>query len=485
MKTGYISMILAFLCLMSALTMQAQSKGKIRLPHLLSDNMVLQSNKDVTLWGWSDAGQTIGITPSWSNERITAMADRNGKWKAQVRMPEASYTPLAITFSCGKEHVTLRNILSGEVWVCAGQSNMEMPMEGFEACPTEGYLDALVDAEKQSAIRFVKVPSRMCMTPLDDADCQWEEVNMETVGKASAVGYFFANILNRTLNVPVGLIMANKGGTRVESWLNRAYLEKHTEEALDSLDMAQQYKYSFHYPMVWGNGTFHPILNYTVKGILFYQGCSNVGDKGNQYSERLALLARQWREEFQQGVLPFYFVEIAPCTWKDLDGLERAYLREQQQRAATLIPHSALVCTNDCVYPHEWRQIHPCQKKKVGERLAFLALHYDYGKKNMMCESPQFDHMTISHDTCTVFLRNDYGALSRYEDMEGFEMAGPDKVFYKAHAIYKKGAGILLTCKKVKTPVAVRYCFHNFSLGNVANRAGLPLFPFRTDNWEE
>jgi len=483
MKTFYLSFLLACLSVMPTLSIQAQ--GTIRLPHLLSDNMVLQSDTDITLWGWSHAGQSVEISPSWNHEKIVAVADPNGKWKAQVRMPEASYTPLTITFSSGKEHVTLRNILSGEVWVCAGQSNMEMPMEGFDACPTEGYLDALADAEKQSAIRFVKIPSRMCMTPLDDADCRWEEVNMETIGKASAVGYFFASILKRTLDVPVGLIMANKGGTRVESWLNRANLEKHTEEALDSSVMARRYEYPFYYPMVWGNATFHPILNYTVKGILFYQGCSNVGDKGNLYSERLALLAKQWREEFGQGELPFYFVEIAPCTWKELDGLERAYLREQQQRAATLIPHSALVCTNDCVYPHEWRQIHPCQKRKVGERLAFLALHYDYGKKHLMCESPRFDHVTISHDTCTVYLKNDYGALSRYEEIEGFEMAGSDKVFHKAHAIYKKGSGIILTCKEVKTPAAVRYCFRNFSIGNVANRADLPLFPFRTDDWEE
>jgi len=143
------------------------------------------------------------------------------------------------------------------------------------------------------------------------------------------------------------------------------------------------------------------------------------------------------------------------------------------------------VCTNDCVYPWETQQIHPAQKQKVGERLAFYALNRDYGMKGIMCDNPEFADLKISNDTCYVHLKNDYGAISRYEDIQGFEVAGADKVFHKADACYYWTKGIIITCPEVKVPVAVRYCFKNFQIGNVANRAGLPLVPFRTDNWDE
>ena len=278
--------------------------------------------------------------------------------------------------------------------------------------------------------------------------------------------------------------MANKGGTRVESWLTRENLQRHTTETLDSLEMVKRFSWDYHRPLLWGNGTFNPILNYTVKGILYYQGCSNVGDPGNQYSERLALLASQWREQFGLGEIPFYFVQIAPYYYDDdVNGVSGALLREQQQRAASLIPNSALVCTNDLVYPWETQQIHPCQKQPVGERLAFIALNKSYGMHTIMCESPSFKELTISNDTCYVRLQNDYDGISRYEDIQGFEVAGADKVFHPAKAYYYWTKGIIITCDEVKKPVAVRYCFRNFQLGNVANQAGLPLFPFRTDNW--
>ena len=237
--------------------------------------------------------------------------------------------------------------------------------------------------------------------------------------------------------------------------------------------------------MLWGNATFNPILKYTVKGIIFYQGCSNVGDPGNQYSDRLALLVKQWREQFGLGEIPFYFVQIAPYYYDDdVNKTSGAFLREQQLRAASIIPNSDIICTNDLVYPYETQQIHPCQKQQVGERLAMVALNKNYGKSRLMCESPRFKELTVSNDTCYVQLQDDYGAISRYEDIQGFEVAGNDRVFHKANAYYYWTKGIIITCPEVKEPVAVRYCFRNFQLGNVKNAALLPLFPFRTDNWD-
>ena len=430
--------------LLAAITFGVQAK--VRLPHVLGDNMILQQQTDARLWGWAKAGKTVKVTTSWSKDVYTAKAGSDGKWQLTVKTPAASYDPLSITFDDG-DKLTLNNVLSGEVWVCAGQSNMEMPVKGFGNCPVEG--------------------------------------------EASATGYFFAQAVNKALNVPVGLIMANKGGSRVESWLTKENLEKYTKEPTDSAGIvAFKPEWDYHRAMLWGNGTFNPILKYTVKGILYYQGCSNVGDPGDQYSERMALLVKQWRQQFGLGEIPFYFVEIAPYHYDDVNGDAGARLREQQYKASKIIPNSGLVCTNDLVYPYETTQIHPAQKKGVGRRLAYLALNKTYGMDAVGCLSPSFKDMRVVNDTVHIHLANDLGAISRFEDIQGFELAGEDKVFHpaKAEHFWQPGGGywdetIRITCPDVPKPVAVRYCFKNFQIGNLKNAAGLPLFPFRTDNW--
>jgi len=459
-------------------------QAKVKLPHILGDNMILQQNCEARLWGKAKAGNKVSVSVSWSDTEYTAKAGRDGSFMLKVQTPAAGYTPLQITFDDGDGgKVTLSNVLSGEVWVCAGQSNMEMPVKGFGNCPVENYNEEVVNASRYGGIHYVKIPSVMSTKPLDDAQCEWKAVGPQTVGDASAAGYFFAQVVNRALDIPVGLIMANKGGSRVESWLTEENLRKHTDEPLDSTEMAEKYSWDFHRPLLWGNGTFNPILNYTVKGILYYQGCSNVGNPGNQYSERMKLLVDQWRGQFGLGEIPFYFVQIAPYYYDNTDGDWGPKLQEQQFRASKIIPNSGIVCTNDLVYPWETKQIHPTQKHKVGQRLAYLALNGTYGMKEIMCKSPSFKDMTVSNDTVYVRLQDDYGAISRYEDIQGFELAGEDRVFHKADAYYSRTKGLTVTCPEVSRPVAVRYCFRNFQTGNVANAAGLPLFPFRTDNW--
>ncbi len=469
---------------MMALAAFATSAGaRVRLPHLLGDGMIVQQQTDVRLWGWDKPGTTVKATTSWSDQTATAKTDKNGRWILTVRTPKAGYTPLSITFDDGDGTTTLKDVLAGEVWVCAGQSNMEMPLRGFDNCPVEGYNNEVVNASQYKGIHYVKIPSVMSMQPLDDANCQWQTISPTTVGDCSATGYFFAQTVNRALDIPVGLILANKGGTRVESWLDADNLKKYTDESLDSMTNVKKYPGDYLRPLVWGYGTFSPILNFTVKGILFYQGCSNVGAPGDQYSQRLKLLVEQWRRDFKLGQIPFYFVQIAPYYNGDVNGTAGPLLREQQLKASKIIPNSDIVCTEDLVYPYETQQIHPTMKKPVGQRLAYIALHHDYGMASLMCESPQFKEMTISNDTCFVRLTNDYRAISRYEDIQGFEVAGADKVFHPAKAFYDWNKGLCITSPEVKAPVAVRYCFHNFQLGNVANGGGLPLFPFRTDNW--
>jgi len=477
------------LAALAALTIGLQAK--VKLHHLVSDNMIIQQQTDVRLWGWAKPGCKVVATTSWSSQRAEAKVDKQGRWLLTVKSPKASYEPLSITFDDGDGKVTINNVLAGEVWVCAGQSNMEMPVKGFGNCPVLNYNQEVLNAAGKRQVRSAKIPSIMRMTPQEDAETNWRECSPETVGEFSATGYFFAKVVNKALDIPIGLIEANKGGSRVESWLTKDNLEKYTQEPTDSMGIVNfKKKWDYHRAMLWGNGTFNPILNYTVKGILFYQGCSNVGDPKGQYSQRLKLLVEQWRSQFKLGEIPFYFVQIAPFVSGDPNGTWNAELQEEQFKASKIIPNSGLVCTNDCVYPYEGTQIHPAQKQKVGERLAFLALNKTYGMSSIICISPSFKDMQIKNETVMIHLNDECGGISRFMDIQGFEVAGADKVFYPAQAdhFWQPGGGywdecITIKSPKVKQPVAIRYCFRNWQLGNMANAGGLPLFPFRTDNW--
>ena len=215
-----------FLMVLALMVIGAQAK--IRLSHLIGSNMVLQQNTHVRLWGWAQPNSTVTVMTSWSDERAETSTDENGWWLTTILTPPASFEPLSLTFDDGEDQLTIDNVLSGEVWVCAGQSNMEMPVKGFGNCPVLNYNQEVIDAANYKFIRSVKVPSVMCATPLDDANCEWRECGPQTVGDFSATGYFFAKTAAKALNIPIGLIEANKGGTRVESWLTEENLKQHT-----------------------------------------------------------------------------------------------------------------------------------------------------------------------------------------------------------------------------------------------------------------
>lgn len=466
-----------------AMTMVSVADAKVRLSHLVGDNMILQQNCEARLWGWDAPGKTVRVTTSWSSDVYSVKADAKGKWLVRVRTPKASYTPLSVTFDDG-EKTTIGNILAGEVWLCTGQSNMEMPMKGYVNCPVEGYNEEMVNAHQFRNIHYCTLPMAKSETPRDDTNCRWRVIGPQTVGGISAVGYYFAQTLQRALDIPVGIIVAVKGGSRVEGWLDYDNLKKYTDEPLDFAEMAQKYPRDYMRPLIWGNGTICPVHNYTFKGILFYQGCSNSGLTPHVYAERLELLAKQWRRDFALGEIPFYITQIAPFAHgNDPDGEQRARLLEQQMEAANAIPRSGIVCTQDQVYPWESRQIHPSQKRQIGYRLGYHALNKEYGIKSIQCESPKFESMTVSGDTCYVKFKDVYNGITQCDTLEGFEVAGADRVFHKAVGHVKKGGMIYVLSKEVPKPVAVRYCFRNWQSGNVTNSALLPLFPFRSDNW--
>ena len=230
------------------------------------------------------------------------------------------------------------------------------------------------------------------------------------------------------------------------------------------------------------NGMLYPIHNYTLKGFIWYQGETNAGFP-QYYAERLAAMVKVWRDLWGQGDLPFYEVELAPYVYGG-DGTSGARIREAQHKAVELIPNSGIVTTNDLAYPYEYDQIHPCKKKEVGQRLSYLAMNQTYGMSYIPFEGPRYKDYAIRGNEIEISFYNDENGFSPWREIVGFEVAGEDRVFYPAEV--RKGSGwknLVVKSDKVPAPVAVRYCFRDFQIGNLTGRRGLPVIPFRTDNW--
>lgn len=463
------------LCLSVITNLTAAS---LRLPHMLSNHMVLQQNTQARIWGWNDPGKKVTVTTSWDQRQRSVATDAQGNWQVMLPTPRANFTPQVITVTDGTSKLTLSDVLIGEVWVCAGQSNMEMPMRGFWGCPVEGYNEEVVKSSQFSTIRSCKLPSLMRAKPQADAQCQWKLIGPSTVADVSAVGYYFAKTLTQALNIPIGLIEANKGGSRIESWLDEDNLKKYTHEPTDSATIANSGWVDYMRPLLWGNATFHPILNYTVGGIIFYQGCSNVGAPAGHYTHLMQVLVDQWRRDFGNADLPFYFVEIAPFWHNNSSATWAADLRAQQLQAAHTIKHSGIVGTNDLVYPDELKQVHPRQKRQVGQRLAYLALHNDYGLSSLMCQCPEATSASLKGDTCILKLRYTYDGIMPQSGMQGFELQDAAGKWHKADAWRIDDSTIAVKSNSVTSPAAVSYCYRNFQLGNVHNQGSLPLMPF-------
>ena len=456
--------------------------AKITLPEIIGDNMVLQQDTKVRIWGKASAGKTVTITTSWSREKTKVTADGDGNWLALVQTPAASYTQHSMVISDG-EAVKLDNILIGEVWFCGGQSNMEMPLNGFWDCPIEGSNEEIATSGKRSGIRLVKIPKTGTLAPSETVEGKWELSNPQNTRWFSATAWYFARMLNEALDIPVGLVSCNWGGTRVESWLPEEIVRTYPDIDYDS-ECCKNEQTWWHYSNVtiMYNGMYYPIRNYTVKGFIWYQGESNVG-KHDTYPDRFKTLVNLWREN-QGSESPVFLVELAPWLYGG-DGTSGARFREMQHNLAREISNCGVICTNDLVYPDEDTQIHPRNKKDVGHRLAYLALNRTYGQTGIECQYPEYKSFTIDGDTAEVFFDNAEDGLSPWKGLEGFEVAGEDKVFHKAEARVHTGhKSVLVRSDEVASPVAVRYCFRDFQIGNLVSGRDLPVLPFRTDNWD-
>jgi sialate O-acetylesterase len=444
------------------------SFANVRLPAVLADNMVLEQHATAKLWGWCDAGEKIFVTPSWSGVTDSVVGTRDGHWVLAVATPGAG-GPYTIGIR-GSNTITLKNVLIGEVWICSGQSNMEM-------CETWGLPDVQAELSDcaNDRIRFFHVPRTTAMTVQDDCPGSWAACDSNELKTFSAVGYFFGKKLNKELHVPIGLIEAAWCGTNAEDW-TPAELVTGDPVLKAGEDKEVPQKGWPYLPGYCYNAMIAPLTRFSMAGALWYQGESNVV-ASDTYAKLLTTMIGAWRQAWGTR-FPFYYVQIAPFDYGTKD--QGAWLREQEAAVQNL-GNTGMVVISDIT--GDTTNIHPKDKHEVGLRLANWALAETYKWPGLFYKNPQFENMEIKGDRLTLsFVDAPNGLVVKGKDVETLEVAGDDRVFYPAEGKIE-GNSIMVWSKEVKKPVAVRYQFSNAGIGNVFSKEGLPVAPFRTDTW--
>lgn len=451
---------------------------------LFNDHMVLQQHARVPIWGWDSPETHISVTVSWDGRSYGATSDREGKWMVSVETPGAG-GPYTFTIK-GSGMVTVSDVLIGEVWLASGQSNMSMPLKGYYGQPIEGSNHAILDARNKT-IRYINVPAMSAYKPRDRFYASWVPASPSTAGDCSAVAWFFASFLQEHLgNIPIGIINASFGGSSVEAWMppQACTLFEDIPVPLASDDTSEWIN---NVPTVLYNGMIHPLAGFGIKGVLWYQGESNIFNVP-RYAPSVVAMVSAWRQEWDQGEFPFYFAQIAPYDYTDWNFFTpqwpeiSAYLREAQLKSEKMIPNSAMAVLLDLGEEH---QIHPARKKEAGERLALLALAKTYGWTGFEYESPEYDSLEVQGDKAILHFTKLSNGLTSYEKpLSLFEIAGENNVFVKAQATLDGDKGtVTVSSPLVSEPKAVRYAFKNFVHAELFGVGGLPVSSFRTDNW--
>jgi sialate O-acetylesterase len=495
-------------------------RADVKLPSVLSDGLVLQQGMKVNIWGTADPGERVTVT--LGNQQASGVADSVGQWNVKLG-PLNAGGPFTMTFA-GKNTITLHDVFVGEVWVCSGQSNMEMPV-GTNAQGWTGnvnnYQDEMARAD-YPMLRLFTVQKAVAGKPQRDVNGYWVAARPQTVGEFSAVGYFFGRELLKVLNVPIGMIHSSWGGTPAESWTSHGTLESDPEfkSILDA-----ESKLLSPYPKVFEDfeqqvrqwrqdsdkaesdgasvpaaptvpddprrnpwrpaGLFNamvmPITPYAIRGAIWYQGESNAA-RAVQYRKLFPAMIRDWRRVWEEGDFPFLFVQLA--NW-GMDNPHSSWpeLREAQLKTLSL-PKTGMAVTIDI---GDGSDIHPKNKQEVGYRLALAAQAIAYGR-DVMYSGPIYESMAVEGDKIRLRFRYVYGGLVAKNSStwapSGFEIAGNDHKFVDAEAKID-GDTVVVHSDKVARPVAVRYAWAMNPWCNLYNRAGLPASPFRTDEWEE
>lgn len=452
------------------------SYAEIKLPGIISSNMVLQRNTWVTLWGWADAGEKIILSASWLSEEIKIAANNTGDWEVRIKTTD-SKAPQSIQLTNAKSDIRLENILFGEVWLCSGQSNMEQKIKGYYNQPTFGAQQAVTTANNNN-LRLFNVELWAAETPQDTLGKYkaWQSASPESVKEFSAIAYFYGQQLQQILDVPVGMIHTSWGGSLIEAWISNDVLSTLKEVDLSEVDL----KRGNRFPTVLFNAMLNPLIPYTIKGALWYQGEANAS-RPEEYKKLFPAMVKDWRTRWSIGDFPFYYVQIAPFeyNWEEENYLI-PLMREAQFQCLDLIPNSGIAITLDI---GEERIIHPPKKKEVADRLLYNALNKTYGYESIDYSGPVLDSIKIRHDSVLVSFKHAEQGLYSYDGLEGFEVAGENKTFYPATAtIYWDG--ILVRSENVKEPVAVRYGWRSWVRGTLFDTNLLPASSFRSDNWE-
>ena len=510
-----------FLLLVFILTLGFNLRAELKLPAIFGDHMVLQQNQSDPVWGWDAPGTKI--TVSFAGQNYSTVAGADGKWSVKLAPVPANATPQTLTVT-GSTQRELQDVLIGEVWLCSGQSNMEMGVGMVQDGAKE------IAAANFPNIRLMMVPNLWRPQPEADMAGTWKICTPENIAAGgwsgfSAAGYFFGRELHRKLNVPVGLIDADWGGTRIESWtppegfaavpalssLNLAVQlgdprsPAHKQKLEQFLDETEKWLTSARtaltdsalvptmpaYPQellpphdlqnstALYNGMIHPVQPFGIRGAIWYQGEANNGE-GMLYTEKMKALVGGWRQLWGEGDFPFYFVQIAPFNYGN-NPEQLSELWEGQTAAAKEIPNAGMAVINDI---GNLQDIHPKNKQEVGRRLALLALAQTYGQKDVVSSGPTFQSLSIEGGTLRVrFDHADGGLASRDgQSLNWFEIIDADDGgFVKAEARID-GASVVLSSPTVRHPAAMRFAWHQLAEPNLMNGAGLPAGAFRAGN---
>jgi len=499
---------LSFITAIITLSLTPLLFANVKLPAILGNNMVLQQGTNVNLWGWADPCEKIVIQLGWNRKAGPAgpetVADKNGKWSVFVKTPAAG-GPYTLTIK-GNNTIELKNILIGEVWLCSGQSNMQICMGGWDKQLVGGYED--IKHSANPSIRLFTVQPVMADNLLDDVTGSWVECRPETVKDFTAVGYYFGRKVHNETGYPVGLICSSLGATNAQTWTRidyiknddnlsqitiqydaqfeaweKACVEAKKEQKPEPEELRPQNK-----PAALYNGMIAPITNMTIKGVIWYQGESDVW-ASYLYRDLFPTMIQNWRCDFNNFQMPFYFVQLASFTEhkpgievKPYRGEPRndiwAELREAQLMTCSL-KNTGMAVAIDI---GETNNVHPGNKKDVGERLALWAMAKDYGK-NIECSGPLYAGYRIEGNKIRIiFSHAETGLMFKNGKPKGFAIAGTDKKFVWADAQIE-GSTVLVSSKNIQTPVAVRYAWDIDPENCLYNKVNLPASPFRTDDW--
>lgn len=458
------------------------SFAEVKLPAFFADGMVLQQQTEVRLWGWIDKlnngtpNKRVTVTTSWDKKSYQAKSDADGRFEVTVQTPIAG-GPYDITFNDGKQR-QLNNILIGEVWICSGQSNMEMQMKGFKGQPVAEATKELLQCG-DSLMRLFYAGRKPSISQQHDLTGSWKSANSASVRDFSATAYFFGKALRKALGVPIGLICTSYGGSACEAWMKADWL-KAFPKVQQTITEDDVNKLRQRCPTALYNGQLFPLIGYGIRGAIWYQGEDNV-PRYDFYAPLFARMIQGWREEWKIGDFPFYYCQIAPYDYSLIDWgqYNSALLREQQAKVENMVDNCRMAVLMDAGLEYG---IHPRKKREAGERLAILALANTYQMKGL----PDFatysqvefhgDTAVISFDRSKEWVYFENGPHS-----DNFEIAGNDQVFYPAEAWISRNR-LYVKSEKVSHPVAVRYAFKNWAIGDLMHD-GLPVSSFRTDNW--